>query len=320
MFSSMNFFFFFILIMTTLMAISAEFWFQLWVALEINMMMFLPLMFNKDNLSINSMMKYFLVQAFASSMFIFTMIISHKFMWVILNENLTVMSMLTKLGMFPVFFWFPQVSEGLSWFSFTLLSTWQKIIPLYVISSSSKMMFTAVIIASALAGCLGMLNQSSLRKMFAYSSMTHMSWMLLGMMNSSSSWFTYFSIYSIIMVCVYMLFKPMNMSHIDSIKIFTNPMSTISLVVSMMSLSGLPPFLGFFPKWMMISGSNSGYIFILFVLIISSLVSTFVYLRMLFPLIFNKNKITKKIETTAISMPVLVNSLLMIPLCPLIFF
>nr|YP_010596835.1 NADH dehydrogenase subunit 2 [Cycetogamasus diviortus]WAK85121.1 NADH dehydrogenase subunit 2 [Cycetogamasus diviortus] len=319
MLSSMNNIFLLFLALSTFLAISTNNWFQMWLALEVNMMMFLPLMFNKDNLSINSMMKYFIVQAFASSIFIFSMIFVQKFFWdTILSMSVT-LAMLTKLGMFPLYFWFPQVSEGLAWMSFTLLSTVQKIIPLYIVSMSSQMLFMGALIMSSTIGCLSMINQSSLRKLLAYSSLTHMSWMLLSMLNNNMIWVLYFVIYSSMMLSIFFIFNPMNMSSISNLKTLNTFSLASSLFISMMSLGGLPPFLGFLPKWAIISNSSNSF-FLLFILIISSLVSIFVYLRLTYPMMFNKFLPLKFSIGTNTLTPILVNTIFLIPLSPLIFF
>nr|YP_010321844.1 NADH dehydrogenase subunit 2 [Parasitus fimetorum]UKO33182.1 NADH dehydrogenase subunit 2 [Parasitus fimetorum] len=320
MFYSMNMLFFIILIISTMFALSSDSWFQLWASLEINMMVFIPLMFNKNNISINSMMKYFLIQAFASSIFIFMMLMSQTFMWEFLYSNFITLAMSMKLGLFPVYFWFPQVSEGLTWTSFTLLSTWQKVIPMYVMASSSHQILPIIIIFSALIGCLSMINQTSLRKLFAYSSLTHMSWMSLCMINANNGWMNYLIVYILIMISIYFIFKSMNSSTIDNIKFMYNKTQTLTLLITMMSLGGLPPFLGFFPKWMVISNTPMYNFFIMFILIISSLISIFIYLRILYPLLFTKFINTKKTSSFNSTLPITLNMIMLIPIMPLIFF
>uniref|UniRef100_UPI0030E4C53F NADH dehydrogenase subunit 2 n=1 Tax=Poecilochirus davydovae TaxID=3128885 RepID=UPI0030E4C53F len=320
MFSSMMFLFFSALIMTSILALSTDSWFQIWAALELNMMTFIPLMYNKDNLSINSMMKYFIIQAFASALFMFSMIFMNNYYWDPFYNNFIVLAMTMKLGLFPVYFWFPQVSEGLSWLSFTLLSTWQKIIPLYILSSSSKIMFSFIITFSSLIGWLGMLNQTSTRKLFAFSSLTHMSWMLLSMMNLTSGWGLYFSVYTGIMISIYLVFKPLNISILQDLKVLLNKFQMATMMVVMMSLGGLPPFVGFLPKWMIISNCSMTYYFLMFILIISSLVSIFVYLRLIYPLMFTNFLMNKKTCKYNYMTPILMNSTTLIPLMPFIFF
>nr|QHQ98560.1 NADH dehydrogenase subunit 2 [Parasitus wangdunqingi] len=320
MFSSMNFLFTACLGLSTIFALSSDNWFQIWAALEINMMMFIPLMFSKDNLSINSMMKYFIIQAFASSLFICTMILSQSFFWESLNSDLIMLAMTVKLGLFPVYFWFPQVSEGLSWFSFTLLSTWQKIIPLYIMAASSKMLMGVILASSAMIGCISMINQNSLRKIFAFSSLTHMSWMLLSMLNNNTSWFLYFIIYTMIMISIYLIMNKINASTIDSIKYMFNKNQNMALIISLMSLGGLPPFLGFLPKWMVISNTIDNMYFFMFILIISSLISIFIYLRLTYPLLFNKMMMMNKTSTFNNMNSSLINTLLLIPMVPMVMF
>jgi len=309
------------LIFSSFVAISTNRWFQLWAALEINMLLFTPLIFNKNNLSINSIIKYFIVQSFASSIFILTLIFSQKYLIPIFFNTLTLFALTTKLGLFPIYFWFPQVSEGLSWLSFLILSTWQKLIPLYIISIRRKIFINIVLIISAFIGCVGMLNQTSLRKLFAYSSITHISWILLNQLNNYFNWFLYFIIYSCIILTISYSIINKNLSSIHSLKILKTKINILAFFISLMSLGGLPPFLGFLPKWAIIIRTIKDTIFCLFILIISSLIRVFIYLRLIFPIIFNcayYSPLTNSPSKFFISL--FLNSFLLIPLIPFLFF
>lgn len=237
-----------------------------------------------------------------------------------MNSNFIVLAITIKLGLFPIFFWFPQVSEGLTWIGFTILSTWQKIIPLYILSSSRKIIFSIIIRASALIGCLRILNQTSLRKLFAYSSLTHMSWMMLSIINSNTGWFNYFLIYSLIIISIYLVLRKINISSLDNIKHIYSTTNFLSLLIIIISLGGLPPFLGFLPKWLIISNTSFDIYFLLFTLIIRSLVRIFVYLRITFPLLFNQILKTKKTININFNLPTIINTIILIPLVPIILF
>nr|YP_009000464.1 NADH dehydrogenase subunit 2 [Ornithodoros brasiliensis]AHF21678.1 NADH dehydrogenase subunit 2 [Ornithodoros brasiliensis]QZP40881.1 NADH dehydrogenase subunit 2 [Ornithodoros brasiliensis] len=277
------------LMMSIIMALSSSSLFLLWMSLEINMMSFIPMMNSKNMMSINSMIMYFIIQAMASSLFIFV------FSWILINHKLILnmtslfisCSMLIKIGAAPFHIWFPQISEGVSMFSFLLLSTIQKMIPLYIISMFPSMMTFLSIFMSASIGSLGGLNQFSLRKILAFSSITHMSWMLSLTLLTCGMWIIYLLIYSIIMLLIIQIMNQFSLSIMNSMK---NMYKTdlLYFILIFLSLGGLPPMMGFFMKWMALKIILMDSIILTIPLILSSLVNLYFYIRVSYP-IFLKN-------------------------------
>nr|QHZ87536.1 NADH dehydrogenase subunit 2 [Parafronurus sp. XL-2019] len=281
------------LIMGTLISISSTSWLGAWTGLEINLLSFIPLMSSKDNqFSTEAALKYFLTQALASAVLIFGAISLG------LNSNLTFSlsnsfpslnlilsaTLLLKMGAAPFHFWFPGVMEGLNWVNGLILMTWQKIAPMMLISyvfCPSPVNFTFIILC-ALAGSLGGFNQTSLRKIMAYSSINHLGWMLAALLLGESYWLTYFLFYSFLSLSVVFLFNMFNISHINQIFSLpiTNPLFKLALFCNLLSLGGLPPFLGFLPKWLIIQGMvSANYIFVITVMVLLTLVTLYFYLR-----------------------------------------
>nr|YP_010834381.1 NADH dehydrogenase subunit 2 [Luperomorpha xanthodera]WFQ81650.1 NADH dehydrogenase subunit 2 [Luperomorpha xanthodera] len=287
-------FFFSTLMMGTFIVMSAYSWFNMWIGLEINLLSIIPLM--KSHLSIypaEASLKYFIVQALASTIILFSIIlmlnssdyvptISNFWLMMILNSGL-----LTKLGAAPFHVWFPEVMEGLNWMNCLILLTWQKIAPMilimYNLSTLSIINFT--IIFSSLIGSLMGLNQTSLRKIMAYSSINHIGWMIAGMLNFKMIWFIYFIIYSLTSINLIILFENLKSYYLPQLLQVLNQNKLIKLffMMNFFSLGGLPPFLGFLPKWMVINNliSNSFYS-LSFILIILTLVTLYYYIRISF--------------------------------------
>ncbi|YP_009390184.1 NADH dehydrogenase subunit 2 (mitochondrion) [Hermetia illucens] len=285
--------FFLTLISGTLITISSSSWLSAWMGLEINLLSFIPLMNSTNNLlSSETALKYFLTQAIASSIFLVAVIISmlktNMFPQLVLNyNNLITTALLIKSGTAPFHFWFPSVMDGLSWTNSLILMTWQKIAPLVLVTyiySLNLMIF--FIISSALVGALGGLNQTSLRKLMAFSSINHLGWMLAAMADSNKLWLIYFIFYvflSTAIIFMFNLFKTFHLNQIYSLSIQSTILK-FCLFINLLSLGGLPPFLGFFPKWMIIQQlSTMNYMFMTFVLIMSSLITLFFYLRLCYP-------------------------------------
>nr|YP_010835989.1 NADH dehydrogenase subunit 2 [Rhabdiopteryx christinae]WGC89508.1 NADH dehydrogenase subunit 2 [Rhabdiopteryx christinae] len=288
-----KFLFFMTLISGTLISVSANSWFGAWMGLEINLLSFIPLMTNTNNLlSTEASLKYFLTQALASATLLFTVIIaallfnsgSSLAMNNLAISMLISSSLLLKMGAAPFHFWFPGVMEGLNWMNGLMLMTWQKIAPLMLLSYNLSMnVFISLVIGlCVLIGSLGGFNQTSLRKILAYSSINHLGWLIAALGLGENLWYLYFSVYSFLsMAIIFMLntFKLFYVKQIFSMS-YTPPVTKFSIFVTFLSLGGLPPFLGFLPKWIIIQSMvQSGLIFLISLMVVMTLITLFYYLR-----------------------------------------
>nr|YP_010701717.1 NADH dehydrogenase subunit 2 [Helophilus pendulus]QNE85732.1 NADH dehydrogenase subunit 2 [Helophilus pendulus]WCJ53278.1 NADH dehydrogenase subunit 2 [Helophilus pendulus] len=283
--------FFFILIMSTMITISANSWLGAWMGLEINLLSFIPLMNDNNLMSNEASLKYFLTQALASSILLFSTILfmyKNNFMFNNTENNsinmMILSSLLMKSGTAPFHFWFPNVMEGMNWMNALILMTWQKIGPLMLISYLTiKSMLFWCIILSIIVGSLGGLNQTSLRKLMTFSSINHLGWMLMSMYSNESLWITYFLFYSFMSFNMIFLFNMFKLYHINQLfsLFFFNKTLKFSLFLNLLSLGGLPPFMGFIPKWLTIQYLTfNNQLFMLTVMIIMTLITLFFYLRL----------------------------------------
>nr|UXF58353.1 NADH dehydrogenase subunit 2 [Hybomitra sp.]UYG48441.1 NADH dehydrogenase subunit 2 [Hybomitra sp.] len=284
--------FFSTLMFGSLITISSNSWLSAWMGLEINLLSFIPLMIDTNNLmSTEASLKYFLTQALASSVLLFAVIMSMlKFNFISqLNFNynysdlIILSSLMLKSGAAPFHFWFPGVMEGLSWINNLILMTWQKIAPMMLISYIlNKSFFIFVIICSMIIGSLGGLNQTSLRKIMAFSSINHLGWMLAAMISNENLWLFYFFMYSFLSLTIVFFFNLFKMFHINQMfsSMFLSKTLKFSLFMNLLSLGGLPPFLGFLPKWMVIQQLASDYQLSLLVFMTAlTLITLYFYLR-----------------------------------------
>nr|QZI85912.1 NADH dehydrogenase subunit 2 [Moechotypa diphysis] len=279
-------------ILGTLITISSYSWLSIWIGLEINLLSIIPLFKSKENIyPTESALKYFLTQALASSILLLAIILIKNFNN-ILNIPPSMFTLListalaTKMGAAPFHFWFPEVVEGLNWMNNFIMLTWQKIAPFIIFSQISKepIFYLLVIMSSLIIGGMQGLNQMSLRKILAYSSINHISWMLSSLLYSQSIWTLYFMVYSIISLNIIILLHTFNIFYISQFNIFlSNKMIKILFMMNLMSLGGLPPFLGFLPKWLVINGLvMNGFFYLSVVLIIFTLITLYFYLRLMF--------------------------------------
>nr|YP_010952554.1 NADH dehydrogenase subunit 2 [Pergesa acteus]WMQ52887.1 NADH dehydrogenase subunit 2 [Pergesa acteus] len=283
-------FFLFILFFSTLISISSNSWFGCWIGLEINLLSFIPLISNSNNLlTSEASLKYFLTQSIASMNFLFSILMKMTLMKNFeMNNFISIMinsSLLMKMGSTPFHFWFPNISEGLSWFNNFMLMSWQKISPLILISYYLNFNFLyIIIIMNVMVGAIGGLNQTSLRKLMAFSSINNLGWMIFSMLISENLWMFYFLMYSFLISIMFFLFYNLNMFFINQLFINNmNFMIKLNLLINFMSLGGLPPFLGFLPKWIIINFLmiNKLY-FLTFIMVMSSLITIYFYIRIIY--------------------------------------
>nr|AQP28722.1 NADH dehydrogenase subunit 2 [Nasutitermes sp. 2 TB-2017] len=319
-----------ILLLTTLVggmlvSVSSNSWLGAWMGLEINLMSFIPLMSNIKNMyNTEASLKYFIVQVLASATLLFMVVMKTLTEDLFTFESNTYTSMiictplLLKSGAAPLHWWFPGVMEGLSWENCALLMTVQKAAPLMLMSYLIEVnAFTlSIILLSTIVGSIGGLNQTSMRKILTYSSINHTGWMLIALTTSENLWMTYFAIYSMLALTVVSAIKLSGTSFINQ-TMLTNKETTLMkfmMFTSLLSLGGLPPFLGFLPKWIVIQAMITNNMAPLAtIVVITSLITLYYYLKISYSsflilntepkwnLKFHKNETTKNMSTVILS-------------------
>nr|AEY80447.1 NADH dehydrogenase subunit 2 [Apenthecia hispida] len=278
------------MMMGTMISVTSNSWLSAWMGLEINLLSFIPLMSDNNLMSTEASLKYFLTQAFASTILLFSiiMLLLKNNVNMDMNNSLIfyilLSSLLPKSGAAPFHFWFPNMMEGLTWINSLLLMTWQKIAPLMLISymNNNNNLLLISSIMSVMIGALSGLNQTSLRKLMAFSSINHLGWMLMSLMINESLWIMYFMFYSflsIILIMMFNMFKTYHLNQLFSIFFYQKTLKFV-MFMNFLSLGGLPPFLGFFPKWLVIQQLTfNNQLFSLFILLMTTLITLFFYLR-----------------------------------------
>nr|ADV02350.1 NADH dehydrogenase subunit 2 [Lordiphosa neokurokawai] len=279
-----------IMIIGTLITVTSNSWLSAWMGLEINLLSFIPLLSDNNNLtSTEASLKYFLTQALASTVLLFSVILLmlNNNINIEINESFTSMmmmsSLLLKSGAAPFHFWFPNMMEGLTWMTALMLMTWQKIAPLMLISYLNiKNLLLISVVFSVIVGAIGGLNQTSLRKLMAFSSINHLGWMLSAIMISESVWMIYFLFYSFLSFILSFMFNIYKLFHLNQLFswFMNSKILKFTLFMNFLSLGGLPPFLGFLPKWIVIQQlTNSHQYLQLMVMLTMTLITLFFYLR-----------------------------------------
>nr|YP_010172665.1 NADH dehydrogenase subunit 2 [Mnais tenuis]QSH89862.1 NADH dehydrogenase subunit 2 [Mnais tenuis] len=274
------------LVLGTTLSISSESWIMMWIGLEVNLMSFIPMMkMNNTPYESEASMKYFLVQALASSLLMMTILASEV---VIMNttmlHSIMMGALLMKMGAAPFHFWFPAVMQGLSWGGCLLLMTWQKIAPMIMMSYQLKpsIMMNMIVTISVITGAVGGIAQTSIRKMFAYSSISHLGWLIMALMMSNNYWMMYFTMYVVMSAATVTIFSKNEAYYLTQVFNMKTEMGIkMMMFITMLSLGGMPPFTGFVPKWIIIQNMISSQMYMMtFIMVMTTLITLYMYMRL----------------------------------------
>nr|QNH81239.1 NADH dehydrogenase subunit 2 [Platyrinchus mystaceus] len=255
------------LFLGTAITISSNHWVMAWTGLEINTLAILPLISKSHHpRAIEASTKYFLIQATASTLLLFSSTINAWFtgQWDITQLTyppsclLLTIAISMKLGLVPFHFWFPEVLQGSSLPTNLLLSTIMKLPPTALLfmtapSLNPTLLSLMAIASAALGGWMG-LNQTQIRKVLAFSSISHLGWMTIILIYNPKLTLLTFYLYSLTTTTIFL-----TLNHTNTLKLATMmtawskfpPLTTILMLV-LLSLAGLPPLTGFLPKWLII--------------------------------------------------------------------
>nr|YP_003934432.1 NADH dehydrogenase subunit 2 [Thylacodes squamigerus]ADI79415.1 NADH dehydrogenase subunit 2 [Thylacodes squamigerus] len=279
-------------------SISSAHWLGMWAGAELNLIMFIPFLIYTGLVSeTESAMKYFIFQAIGSGFMVFGSVMTYSMThsWELITDIhvnwMLFVGLMVKLGAAPFHWWLPPVMAGVKWPVAFILTTWQKIIPLFLVctllgpdSWQPLVMFLSV--ASGFIGGIGGVNQTQFRALIAYSSIGHIGWMLYSMSFSLGSMVIYFLFYVAISAA---LFRELwNMASSGTLDTSGNHsvMVNLGIMVSLVSMGGLPPMVGLFPKWLIFIGAwGTAHYMVILLLILGSLISIYYYLCVVFSLI-----------------------------------
>nr|AAW55760.1 NADH dehydrogenase subunit 2 [Eugenes fulgens] len=330
------------LMLGTTITISSSHWVSAWAGLEINTLAIIPLISQSHHpRAIEAAIKYFLVQAAASTLLLFSSMVNawHTGQWDITQLSYPTSSLLLttavamKLGLVPFHFWFPEVLQGSPLSTAMLLSTVMKFPPITILfltshSLNPTLLTMMALTSAALGGWMG-LNQTQIRKVLAFSSISHLGWMTIVLIYNPKLTLMTFYLYCIMTSAIFL-----TLNTTKSLKLSTMmtswtkaPMLNTTLMMTLLSLAGLPPLTGFLPKWLIIQElSKQEMSTSATVIAILSLLGLFFYLRLAYystitlppnPTNHMKQWYTNKPASSLIAMLSSLSALLL-PLSPMI--
>jgi NADH-ubiquinone oxidoreductase chain 2 len=265
-----------------------------------------------------------------------------------INFSLLILSVgfLFKVSAAPFHFWSPDVYDGIPTIVTTFVAIVAKIsififlLELVHYTSNSLFEFqfswtSSLLISSLLSLVIGTvvgLTQFRIKKLFAYSTISHVGFILLALsinsIESIQAFIFYLMQYSIsnlnafiILVSIgfslyyyvndndeYKALSDKNNSPIQLISqmkglFYINPVLSLSLAITIFSFVGIPPLIGFFAKQMVLSAAlDSGYVFLALVAIITSVISAVYYLNVIKQIFFDKPEYEINPELVGVNM------------------
>nr|AGN71381.1 NADH dehydrogenase subunit 2 [Osteocephalus taurinus] len=324
----------------TITTLSSFHWIMAWIGLEINTLAIIPLMTKTPHpRAIEAATKYFLTQAAASALILFSSTMNAWLTgeWAINNEINSASAILLsiaiamKLGIAPFHFWLPEVLQGLTLQTGLILSTWQKFAPMALLiqlSQSVNLNLMLILgLVSAVIGGWGGINQTQIRKILAFSSIAHLGWMVAILKISPQLTLLNFTLYILMTSTLFMTFMHLDTKNIHELSTSWSKTPTLSALslLSLLSLSGLPPLTGFMPKWLIAQEMvKQDLTMFALIILMSTLLSLFFYLRLTYTMSLtlapntSNSTLTWLINKKNIVAAPITLSLLLLPITPTI--
>nr|AGA82366.1 NADH dehydrogenase subunit 2 [Insulasaurus arborens]AGA82372.1 NADH dehydrogenase subunit 2 [Insulasaurus arborens]AGA82373.1 NADH dehydrogenase subunit 2 [Insulasaurus arborens]AGA82374.1 NADH dehydrogenase subunit 2 [Insulasaurus arborens] len=280
----------------TVITLTSFHWLLAWIGLELNTLAIIPIITKQHHpRGTEATTKYFLTQAAASAMLLFSSTINawSTGTWDITQLTsqpaciMLTMALSMKLGLAPLHFWLPEVLQGTSLKTALIITTWQKLAPMALLFQTQHALNPTTLLTmgllSTFVGGWGGLNQTQTRKIMAFSSIAHLGWMATILTISPTIMVINLTLYLLMTIS---MFTALIFTTSKTIKDLTTAwtisptLSSLTLIL-LMSLGGLPPLTGFMPKWLILQELTSHNLpSLATILAISALLSLFFYLRL----------------------------------------
>lgn len=277
---------------------------------------------NRLNIKSNEAgMKYFLLGSFASGILLFGICMIYGAMgtfdvieinelsrsaelpvWFPIGIILLTIGMFFKIAAFPFHFWAPDVYEGSPTLTTATMSTLAKVVAMATLfklltalnaelSYQYQIVVVIVSIASMTVGNIMALKQANVKRMLAFSGISHAGFMLMTLLNignSSGSLLYYATAYSLAGIAAFsvILYVCKNQGNEDIVNFHglgqTNPFLAAVLTSSLLSMAGIPVFAGFFAKLNLFSQTlQAGFLVLVIAAVVNSIISVGYYFKLI---------------------------------------
>ena len=295
-------------------------------------------------------MKYFLMGSFASGIILFGICFIYGAMgsfdvaeitewsrsaelpiWFPIGISLVTIGMFFKIAAVPFHFWAPDVYEGSPTLTTTTMSTLVKVVAMATLyklltamnadlSDASFNIIIVISIASMTVGNIMALKQNNVKRMLAFSGISHAGYMLMTLLNISNSagnLLYYATAYSLSGIAAFavILYVCKNKNNEDIANFNglgkNNPVMAAVLTASLLSMAGIPIFAGFFAKMFLFTQTiEAGYLVVVIAAVINSIISVGYYFKLILAM-YNKEPNEEATKTPFVFYAVAVVSILL---------
>jgi NADH-quinone oxidoreductase subunit N len=207
-----------------------------------------------------------------------------------------------KLGVVPFHMWIPDVYEGAPVATTLFISSVPKMAAfamairllhtgLDVLQDDWSQMLAILAVLSIVLGNLAAIAQTNIKRMLAYSTISHMGFVLLGLLPGTAEGFGagmfYVIVYSLMSAAAFGMVivlsaRGVEAEKLDDFKGLNRRNSWYAAIMAMVmfSMAGVPVFVGFFAKWLVIKAAlDAGLVWLAIVAVVFSVVGAFYYIR-----------------------------------------
>ncbi len=231
-----------------------------------------------------------------------------------------------KVAAVPFHFWAPDVYHGSPTIITSYMITTVKVagfaallrLTIYCFGSNTVLWSQTLAVIAALSiiiGNLGALSQSRIKRMLAYSSIAHTGYIMIALVSLQANTPSILFFYAAAYICsnlaaftvLIMIKKTIKNSGFEAFNGLAklNPLVAFCTAIAFLSLTGIPPLAGFMAKYIVFaSGIEQGYLWLVIVAILGSVVSIFYYFRPIINM-YMKEKEYEYLATTSLSVIVL---------------
>ncbi len=155
-------------------------------------------------------------------------------------------------------------------------------------------------VASMFLGSIAAIGQRDIKRLMAYSSIAHMGFALVGLAAGTaqgvSAMLIYMAIYVVMNVGTFAFILSMErggrpVTEIGALNLYSRqePLKALAMLVLLFSLAGVPPMLGFFAKFGVLSAAvNAGMSWLALLGVIASVIGAYYYLRIVYLMYFGE--------------------------------
>jgi len=224
-----------------------------------------------------------------------------------------------KLGAAPFHMWIPDVYEGaqtpVTMFVGTVpkLAAFAMLIRLLVdglhgLHGEWADMLVILAILSMAIGNIVAIAQANLKRMLAYSTIAHMGYLFLGVIPGTAEGFAasmfYVIVYSVMSLGAFAMIIVLSRAGFEADRLedfkgltHRSPWCAFLVMVLMLSMAGVPPFVGFWAKWAVLQEViAAGYVWLAVVAMLLSVIGLFYYLRIIKLVYFDEAEDDSAIE------------------------